>query len=140
MVLLTNLASPSPQLIHTLCRTTSVPAVLNTNPHSLYVLVGGFGDFTTTPLRTSTYAVVPVLYSPTDVVASPDTTSCAAPVRLSVWVLPVSVPYVPVTVSSIEFPIFASVKIPFPQRVEVDPANTDVADHVFCTMSLQGRV
>ena len=100
---------------------------------------GGSGN-NTTPLCTSASAVVTVLYSPTNMVVFTHTKSCAAPVILFVWVLPVSVPSFPVRVSSIGSPISASDKLSFPRKVKVDPANPEVADHVPPTISLQGRV
>ena len=100
---------------------------------------GLVGVVATTPPHTSASAVVPVLSSPTNVTASPHTTSYAAPVILFVWVLPVSITFVTFPLSSIGSPISASVKLSFPQKVEVDPANTEVADHVLQTMYLQER-
>ena len=72
-------------------RPNSVLTVLNADPNSLSVLVGGGGGVgvvTTTPSRTSTPTVVPVLSSPTNVTASSDT----APMGLYTQVLPVYVP------------------------------------------------
>ena len=110
-------------------------------PSSIFPAWWGLvGVVTTTPPHTSASAVVPVLSSPTNVTASPHTTSYAAPVILFVWVLPVSIPFVPFRLSSIGSPISASVKLSFPRKVKVDPANPEVADHVPPTISLQGRV
>ena len=100
-------------------------------PHSLYLFWwGGVGVVTTTPSRTSASAVIPVLSYPSNLNVSPDTTSCAALVSLSVWVLPVSVPSVPVPVYSIRSPIAAYVKLSFHQRVDGNPVNPNVSDHV----------
>ena len=72
---------------------------------------GGVGVVTTTPLRTFASAVVPVLSPPTNLTTSSDTASCAAPVVLSIQVIPVYVPYVPVPVSYIGSLIYSHIKL-----------------------------
>ena len=85
-----------PQSIHSLRQPTSVPKIITDVPHYLSFLVGEVGVVTTTPLRTSASAVVPVLSYPTNVTAFSDAVYCAAPVSLSVWVLLLpGPPYVP---------------------------------------------
>ena len=101
-------------------------------PPTVSVCLGGrgVGVVTTTPLCNSSSAVIPVLSYPLNVATSTNTTSCVFPVSLYVWVLNVSIPFVPVTVSSIRSPISASVKLTFTWRFKGDPENPDVLDHV----------
>ena len=107
---------------------------------SVCICGGGGGVVTTNPSRTSASAAVFVLSSPTNVAASSDTASCAAPMVLSIRVLHVSIPSVPVPVSYIGSLITAPVKLSLPQRVDVDPANPDVTEYLYPNISPQGRI
>ena len=109
------------------------PKSSNAALQSMSVLVGG-GLVLLPPTLSGTSAstVTHVLPPTSNVAVSPDTTSCAAPMSLSVWVLPVFIypVSIPIGMSSIESPIAASVEIYFSQRVEGDPAISYISDQV----------
>ena len=71
---------------------------------------GRVGVVTTTPLRNSASAIVPVMSSSTNVNDSSDIPSYTAPVGLSIRVLPVAIPFIPVPLSLVGSPIAAPVK------------------------------
>ena len=118
-------------------RPTSVPTVMTSAPHPLYVLVRGVGVIASIPSRTFT-SVVCLVLAPTNVTASSVTTSCAVPMALSLRFLTGAVPSVPFPFFSVGSPIDAPVKFSFPWHVKGDPADPNVAQHILLNLSPHG--
>ena len=128
---LTNIFSPSPQLKvpstptyllsdssdrppHNsvpLFQPTSFPTVLTAVPHFLFILVGGVGVFTISPLCNSASADISI--SPTRVTTLSSTESRAVPVVLSLQVYGTVSP-APFPLSPVGFPISSTIEVSLP--------------------------